>query len=319
MKLFAFFLLLSIPASALNNKAPAPRTASPAPALPSADSAQDYCIFGAQSGKPFGGEASFKSIVWKSDIIYIGETPGQAMDHLAQLETLKALRIARGSKIAVGFEMLDATMQPVLDKYAAGELTEAEFLSGSDWAAQWGFDFTFYKPIFDFIIRNKLRALALSVPKTVVSKIARSGLESLTPDERRFLPEKINNTGHKKYLEYLKESFSGPSAPPANQTFTWENYLASMSARDEGMGARIADFANANPGWALLIITGNGHLVYNAAIPASVKSRTGNIRQASFYTWDAPKCPAVFQKEHKNLANYVWYIDHSTITANGKP
>ena len=315
MKVFAFFLLLSVPASALSVKAPASRADIPAQIRQSTDNAPGYCIFGAQSGKPFNSEAAFRSIVWKSDIIYVGETPDQVKDHLAQLETLKALRIARGSKIAVGFEMLDTTMQPVLDKYAAGELTEKEFLTRSDWAGQWGFDFSLYKPLFDFVVRNKLRALALNVPKTVVSKIARSGLESLATEERRFLPEKINITGHKKYLEYLKEFFAGSGGSPVPQAFTWENYIASVSAWNEGMGARIADFASANPGWALLIITGNGHVAYNAATPASVKSRTNNISQASFHTENSATCPAVFPKEHKNLANYVWYIDYSSAAA----
>ena len=319
MKMLAFLLLLSVHASALNIKAPAARADVPAQIRPSTESTPGYCIFGAQSGKPFSSEAAFRSIVWKSDIIYVGETPGQIKTHLAQLETLQALRIARGSRIAVGFEMLDSAVQPVLDKYAAGELTEEEFLTGSDWTGQWGFDFGLYKPLFDFVIRNKLRALALNVPKTVVSKIARSGLEGLTPEERRLLPEKINITGHKKYLEYLKESFAGSEGSPAPQAFTWENYLASVSAWNEGMGARIADFVNTNPGWALLIITGNAHVAYNAAIPASVKSRTTNIRQASFYTENSATCPAVFPKGHKNLANYIWYIGRSSAPVNSNP
>jgi uncharacterized iron-regulated protein len=76
------------------------------------------------------------------------------------------------------------------------------------------------------------------------------------------------------------------------------------------MGARIADFVNANPGYEVLVVAGNGHVMYNAAIPASVKARVEKVRQASFYTENAPKCPETMPKEHKDLANYMWYINH---------
>ncbi|MBI4801677.1 MAG: ChaN family lipoprotein [Elusimicrobia bacterium] len=296
-----------------------------------------FCIFGGWSGKPFGSEAAFKSVIWKSDVIHVGETHDQIKDHLAQLEVLKTLRVARGAKIAVGFEMLNVTLQPALDDYVSGKLTEEEFLQKTDWAKEWKFDFGLYKPLFDFIIQNKLKALALNVPKKIVSKIARVGLAGLDAEEKKFLPEPVNIPTHKKYLEFLKTSFDGhgDTPPPASapkagskspadsaqagggvaplaKISTWDNYLASMAAWNEAMGAKIADFVNANPGWSALVVTGNSHVIYNAAIPASVKARTNKIRQASFYTEDAAKCPAEFPKTAKDTANYVWYINHGT-------
>ena len=54
-------------------------------------SAPNFCVFGAQSGKPHKGEAAFKAIVWKSDVVYVGETHDQDLDHQAQFEALKAI------------------------------------------------------------------------------------------------------------------------------------------------------------------------------------------------------------------------------------
>lgn len=273
-------------------------------------SSPNFCLFGGQSGKPAKSEAAFMSVVWKNDVVYVGETHDQALDHLAQYEALKAMKIARGSRIAVGFEMLNQTLQPVLDDYASGRITEEEFLLRADWKKEWGFEFSMYKPLFDFIVTHKLRALALNVPRKVVGKVARTGLASLTPEEKAFLPEKVEITGHKKYNEYLKATFGGHGDSPMAKMFTIENYLASMAAWNEGMGARVADFLTANPGYAVLVVAGNGHLLYNAAIPASVKARVKGVRQASFYTETAAACPETMPKEHRDLANYVWYINH---------
>ncbi|MHB0995163.1 MAG: ChaN family lipoprotein [Elusimicrobiales bacterium] len=318
MKNLIFFLIFFLPFSAWGKSVKKPEAnieKRKAPANAEAPivlttSAPNFCIFGGQSGKLQQGEAAFKSVVWRSDVVYVGESHDQSLDHMAQFEALKAMRIARGTKIAVGFEMLNQTLQPVLNDYAEGKIGEEEFLNKIDWKKEWGFDYAMYKPLFDFIVQHKLRALALNVPKKVVGKIARTGLDSLSPEERAFLPEKVEITQHKKYNDYLKATFSDHGGSPMAKMFTLENYLASMAAWNEGMGARVADFLNNNPGWSVLVIAGNGHIFHNAAIPASVKSRVKDVRQASFYTEHAEACPEALPKEHKDLANYIWYIKH---------
>ena len=268
--------------------------------------APNFCLFGGQSGKSHSGEAAFKAIVWKSDVVYVGQTHDKPLDHLAQLEALKAMKIARGSKIAVAFGMLPQSLQPALNDYADGKLTEEEFLAKADRETERGADFGMYKPLFDFIVQNKLRAIALGVPVKVTDKVARSGLDSLTPDEKQYLPEKVELTQHKKYNDYLKGAFGAQ----ADKRLTVENYLASLAARNEGMGVRVADFLAVNPGYSVLVVAGNDSLLYNAALPASVKARVKDLRQASFYTETAAKCPSDMPIEHKDLANYLWYLNH---------
>jgi len=289
-------------------------------AVRSAAGGPGLCVFNSASGLALDGPDAFVKTIQGADVVYVGETHDQLNDHLAQLEALKTLAALRGNKVAVGFEMLNMTLQPVLDEYAAGALTQEEFLAKADWAEEWGFDFNLYKPIFDFIIQNKLRAIALNVPRKIVSKIARTGLASLTPGERAFLPETVTITGHKEYLAFLRENYDSmhaagrvskkaAAARPMPQ-FTFENYLASMCAWNEGMGSRIAGFLNSNPGWAVMTVAGNGHVMYNAAIPASVKARAEGVRQVSFYTEGAPQCPESVPSETLAQADYIWFTTH---------
>lgn len=309
-----------------------------APALPrSAETSlkPGFCIFNGVSGVPLAGEAAFKAVLRDADAVYSGESHDQMNDHLAQLEALKALSAARGEKVVVGFEMLNMTLQPILDEYAAGKLSEEEFLLKADWKKEWGFDFNLYKPLFDFIRANKLKALALNLPKKVVSSIARVGLEGLSPEQKKYLPAKVEITKNEAYIAYIRDSFgnhgkarSGTAAGRAEKDFlreyilgkrqkgmgdlfTFENYLAAMCAWNEAMGSRLADFLNENPGYAGQVIAGSGHVIYNAGIPASVGSRTGGLRPVSFYPQDAAACPASFPAEDAGLADFVWYIDHS--------
>lgn len=308
---------------------------------PGASKGRGLCIFNGRSGSPLAGEAAFKAVVREADVVFAGETHDQMKDHLAQLEALKALGEARGEKIAVGFEMLNMTLQPVLDDYAAGKISEGEFLLKADWKNEWGFDFNLYKPIFDFIRENRLKALALNLPRKVVSKIARVGLAGLSPEEKQYLPAKVEITKNEAYIKYMRRTFegsgksrSGTAAGAAYMDFlrqyilgkekkgmgdfTFENYLAAMCAWNETMGARLADFLNANPGFAGITVAGAGHIIYNAGIPASLASRTSGLRPVSFYPQDAAVCPAALPAEDAGLADYVWYMDHSTPAAGAK-
>lgn len=269
---------------------------------------QVFCVLGGRSGKPFGDLASFKSVIWKSDIVYAGGADGRAESLRLRLEALKAMREAHGSKVAVGFEAVAVPLQPVLDNFAAGKISEEEFLQRSGWNQGPGADFALYRPLFDFIILNKFRALALGLPERMVRRTELEGPAGLTAEDKALLPAAVAVSAHKKYLGFLKNSFNG--AGPA----AWENHLTAVSYMNESSGARIADFLNANPGWAMLVAAGNDRLVYNAAIPASVRSRMPGIRQATFYAEDAARCPETLPKERRDLANYIWY---STAAASG--
>ncbi len=277
-----------------------------------------FCVFNGLSGGPLGGEAAFKAVIRAADVVFSGETHDQIKDHLAQLEALKALGEARGEKVAVGFEMLNMTLQPILDDYAGGKIGEEEFLLKAGWKDEWGFSFSFYKPLFDFIRANKLKALALNLPKKVVAKIARAGLDGLSPEEKRYLPAKVEITKNEAYIKYVRQAFEGhgnreggSGKKGMGDMFTFENYLAAMCAWNETMGARLADFLNANPGFAGMVVAGSGHVIYNAGIPSSVGSRAPGLRAVSFYPKDAAVCPAVLPAEDAGLADYVWYMDHS--------
>ena len=301
--------------------------------LPRREQGPGLCIFNGLSGSALGGEAAFNGVAAAADAVYAGESHDQLKDHLAQLKALQALAAARGEKIAVGFEMLNMTLQPVLDAYSAGQLTEEEFLLKADWKKEWGFDFKLYKPLFDFIRANKLKALALNLPKKVVSKIARVGLAGLGPEEKQYLPARVEVTTDARYIAYIRQAFEGHGKGLGQGAFsaqylaflrryilgeakgmgdfTFENYLAAMSAWNEAMGARLADFLNANPGYAGLVVAGSGHVIYNAGIPASVAARTAGLRAVSFYPADAAACPAALPSADAGLADYVWYIDHA--------
>jgi len=258
----------------------------------------------------FISREDLEKLITKADIVYAGEQHDQKGSHNIQLEALKIL-YSKNNKICVGFEMLNRTLQQVLDDFTSGNISEEEFLSKIDWKKEWGFDYSLYKPIFDFIREKKLKAIALNVPRKIVSKVARSGLNSLGDEEKSMIARNIKVVKNKKYILYLKETFSGHGENPMNKMMTFENYQLSMAVWNESMGEKIADFLKANKGYSFLVIAGNGHIMYNAAIPYSVKERVKGLNHLSIYT--EPKTTKEKKEELKKLsetADLIWLFDY---------
>jgi uncharacterized iron-regulated protein len=292
------------PGTATPPSAPAP-TPVPAPAPAASDDGPGFCIFNAATGAPVSAK-SFLAVVSRGQVVEVGENHDQPKDHMAQLEALKAMYATHSSRIVVGFEMLDVMLQPVLDDYAAGNITDKEFLAKTDWKHEWGFDFGMYKPIFDFIRAKKLKALALNLPHQVVGDIARLGLDALPAADKAYLPADMKVTTNERYINFVKESFDSSMAG----MFKFENYLAAMSAWNETMGAGMAAFLNTNQGYAGLVVAGSGHVIFNAGIPASIAARAPGLKQLSFYPQAAVSCPAAFPAADAGLADYVWYKNY---------
>ena len=294
--ILTIILFTYLPLSAMTNLNPKPlKTNTPG-----------SCLYQAKSQKKINLKDLEKHI-GLSDMVYVGESHDQIKDHMAQLKALKLLYLTKEDKIAVGFEMLNFTLQPILDDYAEGKITETDFLEKANWKKEWGFDFNLYKPLFDFVRNKKLKALALNLPKKIVAKIARVGIKGLSPEDRKLLPENIHISTNEKYLDFLKVSFENG---PMSGMFKFENYLASMSAWNEVMGSKMAEFLNENKKYSGLVIAGNGHVLYNAGIPFSVKTRTKKLKHASFYTEDTLTCPQKPDIEILEYADFLWFINH---------
>ncbi|MEF3280543.1 MAG: ChaN family lipoprotein [Elusimicrobiota bacterium] len=253
-------------------------------------------------------EQELNSLIQKSDIVYVGEQHDKKGSHEIQLEVIKKIFEKKGNKIAVGFEMLNSTLQNILDEYISGNLTEEEFLTKIDWKKEWGFDYNLYKPIFDFIKEKKLKAIALNVPRKIVSKIARGGLEVLSEDEKNLIAKEIKVVNDKKYNDYLLQTFSGHGENPMNKIMSFENYRLSMAVWNESMGEKVNEFLKNNNEYSFVVIAGNGHIMYNAAIPWSVKRRIKGFKHLSIYTEsDALKSNTQKMKEISKYADIIWF------------
>ena len=119
----------------------------------------------------------------KKDIVLLGESHDNADHHRWHLQTLAELH-SRSKEMVIGFEMFPRRVQPVLDKWIRGELSEEAFLKEVEWFKVWGFNPGLYTPILHFARQNQIPIVALNVERSLISKVGKEGWAAIPKDER---------------------------------------------------------------------------------------------------------------------------------------
>jgi uncharacterized iron-regulated protein len=217
-----------------------------------------------------GDEISFEELVARlksARIVYVGETHSRAIDHGVQLRILRALHEA-GVEIVVGMEMFDTDYDPVLAAWSHGELDEEKFLEKTHWYANWRYRFSLYREILEYIRDNRIRLVGLNIPFHIPPKIRTGGIDSLLPDDRKYLPAKIDtgNAAHRAYVEkvYGQHRFRGGG----NFEFFYEAQCAWEDAMAESVVRKLGDAT-------MVVLVGNGHIIKKFGIPDRTFSRNG--------------------------------------------
>ena len=119
----------------------------------------------------------------RRDVVLLGEEHANADHHRWQLQTLAVLH-AFHPRMVIGFEAFPRRVQPVLDRWVAGELSAQEFIAQSDWHKVWNFPPELYLPLFEFARTNRIPMLALNVERALTSAVRKQGWDSV-PEEQR--------------------------------------------------------------------------------------------------------------------------------------
>ncbi len=261
------------------------------------------CLFDGATGLP-ATPAAFLTRARASQVVYAGEKHDSAAHHRAQRDLLEALQLADPTASAA-FEMLYTTQQGALDDYLGGTTDAAGFQGAVDWPKTWGFPFPLYQPIFELLRATSQKGAALNVPKKIVSKVSFQGLESLTPEERAFVPEGFQTPTDGPYLEMLAETYRAHGGDPA-ETVGFGRFKDAMSLWNEGMAAALARFLSAGPTGPVVVVAGAFH-AYAAGIPDGVSRRVPGVRQLSVVLLDRADCPARLDPADLALtADYYW-------------
>lgn len=249
-------------------------------------------IISTKTGKPI----SFEDLIAElsaSRVIYVGEQHTDQTHHDIQLRIIEGV-FKKTSNMAVGMEMFDQSYQSVLNQWSDGLLDEKTFLRKTHWYANWRFDYALYRNILNFIKDNRIRLVALNIPNCIPPKIREGGIESLSAEEKKYLPQQIDtsNIAHREYLHKVFKDhvhhFRGH--------VEFEDYYMAQCVWEDVMAEAIAENLN---GDVMVVLAGNGHIQYKYGIPDRAYRRT----QADFRT---VYLAGVGGEVDLDIADFIW-------------
>lgn len=216
----------------------------------------------------------------RANVVYLGETHDRAQDHQNQLRIIEEL-YRRNQRIAIALEMFQRPYQGVIDDYLAGKIDEQQLLAKSEYKQRWGYPWEYYAPIIQFAKAKKLPVIALNTPTEVTRKVAKSGFKSLSVEERKYIPPLSEiRTDNAQYRQLMLNIFQQHQADAQSYSPSFERFFFAQVLWDETMAEGIAKFLKAKPNYQVVVLAGQGHIVYNYGIPSRVQRRV-NRRQFS--------------------------------------
>ncbi|MBW4647735.1 MAG: ChaN family lipoprotein [Kastovskya adunca ATA6-11-RM4] len=247
----------------------------------------------------------------EADVVYLGETHDSPEDHKAQLAIIQALYQQQRKKnptappLAIALEMFQRPYQDILNQYLAGEITEAQLIEQSEYDDRWGFPWEYYAPILRFAKANQLPVIALNTPTEITRKVARQGLESLSAQERRYIPPASEIcTDNVDYRQRTQEIFEQHQVGGHGNSADFEKFFLALVLWDETMAEAIAQFMQTNPDYQVVVLAGQSHIAYGDGIPSRVERRINNpnLTQRSILLGASEE----LQVEKKAIADFLW-------------
>lgn len=214
----------------------------------------------------------------RRDVVLLGEQHDDAAHHRWQLQTLAALHLLRPD-LVIGFESFPRRMQPVLDRWVAGELTATQFLEQTEWNRIWSFPPDLYLPLFHFARLNRIPMVALNVDRALTEAVRQKGWdavpENLKEGVSRPAPasDAYVESLFQVYRQHARDSKGKPAPADRNDAafryfveaqLTWDRAMA------EALASRRAQRDGARP--LAVGIAGSGHVRGGHGIPHQLRS-----------------------------------------------
>ncbi len=192
-------------------------------------------------------------------VVVFGEFHDSQPIHDGELEVLRELYSRHGSTLALSLEMFERDVQPVMDAYLAGTISEAEFLAAS---RPWPQYETAYKPMVEFAKKEGIPVLTGNIPRRMAAAYAKTkSLDGIAEADRVYLPK-----AHKSGSEAYREKFAAVMAamrgtegamnvPPAMV----QPMFMAQCLKDDAMAESIADYLAVHDDAVVYHVVGNFH------------------------------------------------------------
>jgi uncharacterized iron-regulated protein len=221
-----------------------------------------------------------------ADVVFFGEQHDDPETHFLEFGLLEGLG-QRLSNVVLSLEMFERDVQPSLDRYLSGAVSESTFLaSGRPWPRY----ATDYRPMVQLARVRGWKVIAANIPRPLASAIARKGmaaLDTLTTLERTYASAAMVCTPDTPYFTRFAETMGdmgghGPGAAPASAAAAKAQMVRvyeAQCAKDETMAESISRALMSTRGRGVILhVNGAFHSDYRQGTAERVRRRMPDLR-----------------------------------------
>ncbi|WP_316841217.1 ChaN family lipoprotein [Pedobacter gandavensis] len=236
------------------------------------------------------------------DVLFFGEEHNDSIGHLLEFELYKKLS-STYPKTALSLEMFHTDVQPVMDEYLSGLISEKNFVKE---ARVWK-NYEDYKPMIEYAKTHHLPVIAANAATRYSNAVSKSGLSILSQfpkSSSSFLPPLPVDTATGKYYDKFIDMLGGHGMGSMKIYQTQNLWDATMSWS-------IAKYLKSHKGSKIFQLNGRFHSDEQLGTLAKLKTLLPKLKTANISCFSGTDFTAPDWSKYSNLGDYIILTDPS--------
>ncbi len=214
------------------------------------DVTKHYKVYDVKNGKTTTIDA-IVSDVKNANVLFFGEEHNDSIGHYLEAALFKKIAIAYPGKAALTMEMFHTDVQPVINEYLNGNISEKNFIKES---RAWN-NYKDYKAMIEYAKEHKLAVIGGNAAARYSNAVTRGGLEildQLPANSQQFIAPLPIDTATGRYYDKFIETLGGHSMG-GMKVYQTQNFW------DATMAWSIAKYAKKNKDRKIFQVNGRFH------------------------------------------------------------
>jgi uncharacterized iron-regulated protein len=238
-----------------------------------------------------------------ANVLFFGEEHNDSIGHYLEATIFKKMAIAYPGKVALTLEMFHTDVQPVINEYLNGFISEKNFIKeGRAWN-----NYKDYKPMIEEAKSNKLDVIGGNGAARYSNAVTRGGLtilNDLPASSKQFIAPLPIDTATGRYLDKFTETLGGHSMG-GMKVYQTQNFW------DATMAWSIAKYAKTNRGKKIFQVNGRFHSDEKLGTLAKLKGYAPKLKILNISAFSAEDFNNPDWEKYKNLGDYIIVTDPS--------
>lgn len=264
------------------------------------DMAKHYKVYDVKNGKITTIDAIISDLN-AANVLFFGEEHNDSIGHYLEAEIFKKMASAYPGKTALTMEMFHTDVQPVINEYLKGIISEKNFIKE---ARAWN-NYKDYRPMIELAKAQGLDVIGGNAAGRYSNAVTRSGLDVLKqlPESSKafFAPLPID-TAIGRYNDKFMETLGGHNMG-GMKVYQTQNFW------DATMAWSIANYAKKNKDKKIFQVNGRFHSDEKLGTLAKLKGYAPKLKIINISSFSAEDFENPDWSKYKQLGDYVIVTD----------